>query len=174
MDDTAGHVNRFDGSASAHSVVQAGEVHGGVHFHHQPPAAPAVVPHQLRGAVRHFVNRNQEQARLGSLVADGHDEPYAVRVAAITGTAGVGKTSLALHWAHSIRSHFPGGELYANLRGYAAGSPASPQAILGHFLEDLGIPSTHVPQSPSRGRPGPSCPSAEDHSPDDVPAHRTA
>ncbi|MCB5908179.1 ATP-binding protein [Streptomyces pinistramenti] len=150
MDDETGHVNRFEGSASAHAVVQAGEVHGGVHFHQQPVPAPAVVPHQLRGAVRHFVNRSQEQVRLGGLVASGHDEPHVVRVAVITGTAGVGKTSLALHWAHSIRPHFPGGELYANLRGYSAGSPASPQEILGNFLEDLGVPSTRVPAERER------------------------
>ncbi|WP_369033235.1 ATP-binding protein [Streptomyces adonidis] len=150
MGDETGHVNRFEGSALAHTVVQAGEVHGGVHFHHQTLPVPAVVPHQLRGAVRHFVNRTQEQARLGSLVEGSHEEPNAVQVAAITGTAGVGKTSLALYWAHSIRPHFPGGELYANLRGYAAGPPASPQEILGHFLEDLGIPSTRVPAERER------------------------
>ncbi|MFE2847170.1 ATP-binding protein [Streptomyces scopuliridis] len=150
-DDIPGHVNRFDGSASAHTVVQAGEVSGGVHFHHQVPLpAPVIVPHQLRSSVRHFVNRSEERTRLSSLVADRNDEPHAVRVAAITGTAGVGKTSLALHWAHSIRPHFPGGELYANLRGYTAGSPATPQEILGRFLEDLGVPATHVPAEPER------------------------
>jgi tetratricopeptide (TPR) repeat protein len=150
-EDTPGHVNRFDGSASAHAVVQAGEVSGGVHFHHQaPPPAPLIVPHQLRSSVRHFVNRSEERARLSSLVADRQDEPHAVRVAAITGTAGVGKTSLALHWAHSIRAHFPAGELYANLRGYTAGAPATPQELLGRFLEDLGVPATHVPAEPER------------------------
>ncbi|MBU6535577.1 ATP-binding protein [Streptomyces sp. NPDC057245] len=150
-EDVPGHVNRFDGSASAHTIVQAGEVSGGVHFHHQVPLpAPAIVPHQLRGSVRHFVNRSEERARLSSLVAGRHDEPHAVRIAAITGTAGVGKTSLALCWAHSIRSHFPGGELYANLRGYTAGSPATPQEVLGRFLEDLGVPATHVPAEPER------------------------
>ncbi|MFI7102659.1 ATP-binding protein [Streptomyces sp. NPDC050161] len=150
MDEEAGHINRFEGSASAHTVVQAGEVHGGVHFHQQPALAPTVVPHQLRGAVRHFVNRFHERARLGSLMASDHDEPHVVRVAVITGTAGVGKTSLALHWAHSIRTHFPGGELYANLRGHSAGSPASPQEILGNFLEDLGVPSARVPAERER------------------------
>lgn len=150
-ENTPGHVNRFDGSASAHTVVQAGEVHGGVHFHHEaPPPAPLIIPHQLRSAVRHFVNRSQEQARLSSLVTDRDDEPHAVRVAAITGTAGVGKTSLALHWAHSVRSQFPGGELYANLRGYTAGSPAPPQEVLGRFLEDLGVPAPHVPAEAER------------------------
>jgi tetratricopeptide (TPR) repeat protein len=145
MDDSAGHVNRFEGSASAHGVVQARQVHGGVHFHQELLPVPTVVPRQLRGDVRHFVNRARELTRLGSLVADGRDEPHVVPVAVITGTAGVGKTSLALHWAHTIRPRFPGGELYANLRGYAAGSPASPEEILGRFLEDLGVPAAHVP-----------------------------
>jgi tetratricopeptide (TPR) repeat protein len=150
MDDRAGHINRFEGSASAHGVVQAAQVHGGVHFHQEPLPVPPVVPRQLRGDVRHFVNRDREMSRLGSLVAEGREEPHVVPVAVITGTAGVGKTSLALHWAHSIRPHFPGGQLYANLRGYAAGSPASSAAILGRFLEDLGVPAKHVPVESER------------------------
>jgi tetratricopeptide (TPR) repeat protein len=152
-DDVPAHANRFDGSAAAHTVVQAGEVSGGVHFHREAPlptTAPLIVPHQLRSSVRHFVNRSAEQARLSSLVANLEDEPHVVRVAAITGTAGVGKTSLALHWAHSVRSYFPGGELYANLHGHAAGSPAAPHDILARFLEDLGIPATHVPRQAER------------------------
>nr|WP_261951941.1 tetratricopeptide repeat protein [Streptomyces nigrescens] len=66
-------------------------------------------------------------------------------MAVITGTAGVGKTSLALHWAHTIRPHYPGGELYANLRGYAVDSPVAPEKVLGRFLEDLGVPAALVP-----------------------------
>lgn len=73
-----------------------------------------------------------------------------MRLAAITGTAGVGKTSLTLHWAHNIRSNFPGGELYANLRGYTVGSSATSQEILGCFLEGLGVPATHVAAEPGR------------------------
>lgn len=148
MGNSAGHVNRFEGSASAHGVVQAGQVHGGVHFHHEPLPVPTVVPRQLRGDVRHFVNRAREMTRLGSLVADGREEPHVVPVAVITGTAGVGKTSLALHWAHAVRPRFLGGQLYANLR--AAGSPAAPETILGRFLEDLGVPPAYVPAQPER------------------------
>ncbi|MET8982528.1 tetratricopeptide repeat protein [Streptomyces sp. NPDC004539] len=142
--------NRFGGTASAHTVVQAGDVRGGVHVHQPPPPGPSVVPHQLRAAVGHFVNRSGELARLAGLVADGRDEPHGVRVAAITGTAGVGKTSLALHWAHSVRPHFPGGAFYADLHGYGAGSPVSPQDVLGRFLEDLGVPLPQVPSGRER------------------------
>ncbi|WP_051798378.1 ATP-binding protein [Streptomyces sp. NRRL S-337] len=145
MSDGAGHSNTFGGSASAHGVVQARDVHGGVHLHQYVPDAPAIVPHQLLGGTRHFVNRSRELSRLGQLVADGRGTPAVLPLAVITGTAGVGKTSLALHWAHTIRSHYPGGELYANLRGYAVDSPVSPERILGRFLEDLGVPAALVP-----------------------------
>ncbi len=150
MDDRSGHLNRIDGSASAHGVVQARDVRGGVHFHQHPHPALAVVPRQLRSDVRHFINRSPELTRLGALMADDPDEPHAARVAVITGTAGVGKTSLAIHWAHTVRPHFPDGELYANLRGYAAAAPASPEEVLGRFLEDLGVPAAQVPAERER------------------------
>ena len=47
----------------------------------------------------------------------------AVTICAIAGTAGVGKTALAVHWAHRVRERFPDGQLYVNLRGYASDSP---------------------------------------------------
>jgi tetratricopeptide (TPR) repeat protein len=146
----SGHVNRIEGQTAAHSVVQARDVHGGVHVHQHPDHPLVVIPHQLRGGVRHFVNRSQELTRLSTLVAQDGADPYASRVAVVTGTAGVGKTSLALHWAHAIRQRFPGGELYANLRGYAADPPAPPEVVLGRFLEDLGIPAAQVPLAPER------------------------
>ncbi|WP_218136610.1 ATP-binding protein [Actinacidiphila guanduensis] len=111
---------------------------------------PTVVPRQLRGDVRHFVNRGRELSRLGTLLAEDRQDAQAVPVAVITGTAGVGKTSLALHWAHAVRSRFPDGQLYANLRGHSAASPASPEAVLSGFLQDLGVPSAHVPAEPER------------------------
>ncbi|RKN04846.1 ATP-binding protein [Streptomyces radicis] len=150
MGDTSGHINRVEGRTAAHSVVQARDIDGGVHIHQPPERPPAVIPHQLRGGIRHFVNRSRELSRLGTLIADHGAEPHASRVAVITGTAGVGKTTLALHWAHAIRSYFPGGELYANLRGYTADSPMSSDEVLGRFLEDLGMSATQVPTARDR------------------------
>lgn len=68
-EDIQGHVNRFDGSVSAHTVVQAGEVSGWVHSHRLAPLpVPFIVPQQLRSSVCHFVSRSEERARLSSLV----------------------------------------------------------------------------------------------------------
>jgi tetratricopeptide (TPR) repeat protein len=63
----------------------------------------------------------------------------------ITGSAGVGKTALALHWAHRIRDSFPHGELYANLRGYDDGPAVTAEAVLDRFLRDLGVASATIP-----------------------------
>jgi tetratricopeptide (TPR) repeat protein len=71
--------------------------------------------------------------------------PHAAAVTVVTGTAGVGKTSLVLHWAHSVRDRFPDGQLYVNLRGYDPGQPAVPEQVLDRFLRDLGVPATAVP-----------------------------
>ncbi|MFF0723436.1 NB-ARC domain-containing protein [Streptomyces sp. NPDC004134] len=138
-------MNRVGGETVAHAVVQARDISGGLHLHQHGQATPAIVPHQLRGGAGHFTNRSRELARLDSLLAEDAARSRTSRVAALTGTGGVGKTSLALHWAHAAQEHFPGGELYANLCGYAAEAPAAPEEVLGHFLEDLGVPAAQVP-----------------------------
>jgi tetratricopeptide (TPR) repeat protein len=141
-DKPGGH--RSDLSGSAADVVQARDVHGGVHFHAaDPPGGP--VPGQLPGDVGSFVNRLNELKRLGEVLADDRDEPLVVGVYVIAGTAGVGKTALALHWAHSVRSRFPGGQLYVNLRGYDPGQPVTPEQALDRFLRALGVSAGAIP-----------------------------
>jgi tetratricopeptide (TPR) repeat protein len=69
-----------------------------------------------------------------------HDEAVpALRVCTITGMGGVGKTALAVHVAHRVKSAFPDGQLYVNLRGRDA-MPRTPEEVLGGFLRDLGVP----------------------------------
>jgi tetratricopeptide (TPR) repeat protein len=137
-----GHRSEISGSAS--DVVQARDVHGGVHFHGvDAPGGP--VPRQLPGDVGGFVNRLRELARLNEVMADDRGEPLVVGVYVITGTAGVGKTSLVLHWAHSARRRFADGQLYVNLRGYDPGPPVSPEEALDRFLRALGVSPGNIP-----------------------------
>jgi tetratricopeptide (TPR) repeat protein len=138
------HANRLEASGGG-DVVQARDVHGGVHFHREAEIAFTVTPSQLPGDVRGFVNRHAELATLTAIVEDQHDDALTAAVTVITGTAGVGKTSLALHWAHGIRDQFPDGQLYVNLRGYDPGQPAVPDEVLDRFLRDLGVPGSAIP-----------------------------
>ncbi|HEY8472369.1 MAG TPA: BTAD domain-containing putative transcriptional regulator [Natronosporangium sp.] len=114
------------------------------------PAHPAVPPAQLPPDVAGFAGREAELAALDALLA-GRDQPdlpvTAVAIATISGTAGVGKTSLAVHWAHRVRDRFPDGQLYVDLRGFSAdGEDATdPQLVVRSFLAALGVPSDRVP-----------------------------
>lgn len=131
-------------SGSARDVVQARDVIGGVHFLRTGrPELP--VPRQLPCCTRDFVGRDRELEVLDRLLAGGGVQPNAVGITVISGTAGVGKTTLALHWAHRVRDRFPDGQLYVDLRGYAPGTPQTPAVVLDRFLRALGIPNAAVP-----------------------------
>lgn len=131
-------------SGSARDVVQARDVHGGVHFHVPEPTKP-VPPRQLPADVHGFVGREAELSQLEELVAAG-EASRGVRLAVIAGTAGVGKSALALRFAHSATDQFPDGQLFVNLRGYDSGPVVTPQAALERFLRALGVPPREVPQ----------------------------
>ncbi len=66
-------------------------------------------------------------------------------ISAIGGTAGVGKTALAVHWAHQVAGRFPDGQLYVNLRGYDPDQPMSAADALAGFLRGLGVPGQDIP-----------------------------
>ncbi|MEU0929526.1 ATP-binding protein [Streptomyces malaysiensis] len=138
---------RSDLSGSARDVVQAGQVHGGVHFHSPAPVRVEVpVPRQLPGDVSGFVGRAVELAELAALLPEGGEVPRgSVSVVVIAGTAGVGKTSLAVRLAHQVSGRFPHGQLFVNLRGYDAGPPLAPAAVLERFLRALGVPVSAIP-----------------------------
>jgi transcriptional regulator with XRE-family HTH domain len=117
-------------------------------------AAGLVVPRELPGLARHFVGREGELAALSAL-ADQAAERAAdqvsgraggpVVVAVIGGTAGVGKTALALQWAHRVAGRFPDGQLYVNLRGYGPGEPVTAGEALAGFLRALGVAGPEIP-----------------------------
>jgi tetratricopeptide (TPR) repeat protein len=69
----------------------------------------------------------------------------AVVISAVSGTAGVGKTALAVRWAHRISGRFPDGQLYVNLRGYDPDLPMPPGDALAGFLRGLGVSGEDIP-----------------------------
>jgi DNA-binding SARP family transcriptional activator/Tfp pilus assembly protein PilF len=104
--------------------------------------APAQLPIGAAG----FTGRTAELARLDGLMPPVDDSGGArTTVVAINGTAGVGKTALAAHWAHRIRDRFAGGQLYVNLRGFAPTGPMDPLEALAGFLRALGEPAENIP-----------------------------
>ncbi len=105
-----------------------------------------VVPRQLPASVLQFAGRQAELNAISGLLDHTGTSKPAVVISAVGGTAGVGKTALAVHWAHQMADHFPDGQLYVNLRGYdPSGKPVpSAEAIRG-FLEALGVPAEHIP-----------------------------
>ena len=75
-----------------------------------------------------------------------------VVISAIGGTAGVGKTALAVHWAHQVADRFPDGQLYVNLRGYDPDQPVPAADALAGFLRALGVPGPGHPAEAGRAR----------------------
>jgi tetratricopeptide (TPR) repeat protein/transcriptional regulator with XRE-family HTH domain len=104
------------------------------------------VPRELPPAVPGFTGRSAELAALTRLVdQSGEQVPEAVVISAIGGTAGVGKTALAVHWAHQVAGRFPDGQLYVNLRGHDPGRPVPAADALAGFLRSLGVPGPDIP-----------------------------
>jgi DNA-binding SARP family transcriptional activator/tetratricopeptide (TPR) repeat protein len=106
----------------------------------RPAAVP--VPRQLPAAVHHFAGRAAELATLSGLLDQAGGT---VVVSAIGGTAGVGKTALAVQWAHQVADRFADGQLYVNLRGYDAERPMSASSALAGFLGALGVAGPDIP-----------------------------
>jgi DNA-binding SARP family transcriptional activator/DNA-binding XRE family transcriptional regulator/Tfp pilus assembly protein PilF len=105
-----------------------------------PPAMP--VPAQLPADVSTFTGRERYLRQLDALLTGAR----AVVISAIGGTAGIGKTTLAVHWGHRVRSRFPDGQLYVNLRGFGREArPVPSQEALRGFLDALGVPSHRIP-----------------------------
>lgn len=123
-----------------HALQQAARQQAG----RQPPD-PAPPPRQLPAAARHFAGRAEPLDALNGLL-HATDRTSAVMIAAITGTAGVGKTALAVHWAHQVADRFPDGQLHVNLRGFGPAGPVlDPGDVVRRFLDSLGVPVHGIP-----------------------------
>ena len=109
-----------------------------------PTGARPVVPRALPAPPPHFTGRERERGTLTGLLKP--DLGARVVVAVIGGTAGVGKTSLAVSWAHQVADHFPDGQLYVNLRGFdAAEQVMDPAEAVRCFLDALQVPTQRIP-----------------------------
>ena len=106
----------------------------------------AAVPRELPGVPAEFTGRERELAALtGLLNVAGRRGPGTVVISAVSGPAGVGKTALAVYWAHQVADQFPDGQLYASLRGYDPGPPMTAADALAGFLRALGVAGPDIP-----------------------------
>jgi tetratricopeptide (TPR) repeat protein/transcriptional regulator with XRE-family HTH domain len=104
-------------------------------------AAPRYLPATVPG----FAGRDDELAALSRML----EQPGGITlITAIGGTAGVGKTALAVHWAHQVAGEFPDGQLFVNLHGFApSGTPLTPGEAVRVFLDTLQVPADRLPQT---------------------------
>jgi DNA-binding SARP family transcriptional activator/tetratricopeptide (TPR) repeat protein len=111
----------------------------------QAPAEPVrqTVPAQLPRAPTSLIGREAEVRRMDELLAANPDGDLLL---VVSGPAGVGKTALALHWAHRVREEFPDGQLYVDLHGYDPNQePLDAGEVLNRFLRTLGVAPSDTP-----------------------------
>ncbi|WP_206792091.1 helix-turn-helix domain-containing protein [Amycolatopsis sp. MtRt-6] len=114
-------------------------------------ASPVARPVQLPAAPADFVGRGEQlQAMDRALVTQGR--PGATVTVVIEGGFWTGKTALAVHWAAGVQARFPGGCLFADLRGLAPGAPADPEEVLDGFLLALGVSPDELGRSSLQAR----------------------
>jgi tetratricopeptide (TPR) repeat protein len=132
-------------AADSELLLAAGAEPSGAASTTLSPPAP-VVPRQLPAATRHFAGRAEALEALRALAAEAAEASHATVISVIGGTAGIGKTTLALHFAHQVAGRFPDGQLYVNLRGF---DPAGPQMTsveaVRLFLDALAVPAARIP-----------------------------
>ncbi|WP_328845617.1 tetratricopeptide repeat protein [Streptomyces sp. NBC_00258] len=137
--------NVISGDSVLHGPsVQARDIHGGVHFHPPTPAPlPQLpVPRQLPPVTARFIDREADRRALNALRTQR--PAHAPQVLVVSGLAGIGKTTFAIHWLFEHAGSFPDGQLYADLGGQTTsgeGGPVSPAVVLEAFLVALGASS---------------------------------
>ncbi|MDR6975028.1 DNA-binding SARP family transcriptional activator [Streptomyces sp. 3330] len=135
------------GRASAGAGADAAAAPAHPHAPVPDPPSPALPPPaQLPHDIAAFTGRNVELEEAFALSGVDGAGPGTVVISAIGGMAGVGKTTLAVHWAHRVADRFPDGQLYVNLRGFdPSGAVLDPGEAVRGFLGALGVPPERVP-----------------------------
>jgi tetratricopeptide (TPR) repeat protein len=109
------------------------------------PSQQRRVPYELPADTAGFTGRAAELAELDAVLSGDAGPGIPVRIASVSGSAGVGKTALAVHWCHRHGHAFPDGCLYANLHGYSPVDPRDPADVLAGFLRSLGVDGGEIP-----------------------------
>ncbi|MGI5145102.1 ATP-binding protein [Plantactinospora sp. CA-294935] len=122
-------------------TVQAGKIDGGVHFHHLDGTG-LPIPWQLPAPPAHFVGRDDELAEIDQLLTEPRTGPALI---VINGTGGIGKSALALSWAHRAGAQFPDGQMYGHLGAFDPAGPVPPGEVLAQALRALGVAPQRVP-----------------------------
>ncbi|BCJ49913.1 hypothetical protein Asp14428_13880 [Actinoplanes sp. NBRC 14428] len=111
-----------------------------------PRQVKGPVPRQLPASLRWFAGRDRELSALDTVLAESREHPATAVISAVSGTAGVGKTALAVRWAHRVADRFPDGQLHVNLRGCDPGGAAmDPAEAARGFLDALGVSPQRIP-----------------------------
>ncbi|MET9789286.1 BTAD domain-containing putative transcriptional regulator [Streptomyces canus] len=109
--------------------------------------SPMPRPSQMPAEPVDQVSRVAETRRLDQLLLPDGEGAGQVPGVLVTGLPGVGKTALALRWAHRVRDRFPDGELYVDLHGYDTRRPLDPREALASFLRALDVPDSQIPDT---------------------------
>ncbi|EXG81266.1 ATP-binding protein [Cryptosporangium arvum] len=144
----SGSRNELSGSTS--SSVQAQTINGPVHIGSYLSVQDLPSPRQLPPDIPHFIDREETLRRLDLKLSVGvrsADQPVTVVISAIAGAGGIGKTAVAVHWAHRVRHQFPDGDLYLDFQAYGKGPAISADEALDAFLRALNVPTERIPQT---------------------------
>jgi DNA-binding SARP family transcriptional activator/tetratricopeptide (TPR) repeat protein len=111
-------------------------------------STPSPVPRELPARPRTFTGRTRELNQLNVILANLGEAHTAGTIVALSGMAGIGKTTLAVYWAHQVAPRFPDGHLFVNLRGYdPSGQPMRPEEAIRRFLDALNVPTDRIPSN---------------------------
>src|ERR1043165_3293886 len=111
----------------------------------EPPPVATIVPRQLPGDIGTFVGRAKTIENLDALLDNDSEVSAPLPIVALVGPGGIGKTALAVRWAHAIAGRFPDGQLFADLKGFSDTVPVPPSLVLHRFLRALGATAEDIP-----------------------------